>query len=93
MSRAGARIQRIQVTQKGYLTWLSRAGSTCFFMLRPPREISNMSVPSWNQVFYVSRAPRGYLSWLSRAGTVFLRVQAANTTLVPSAFWSASPWH
>ena len=42
---------RVQATQGGYLTWWSRAGTTCFHVSRPNRGVSNMVVPSWNHVF------------------------------------------
>ena len=38
--------------------WLPRAGTTCFYVSRPPRgQVSNMVVPSWNHVFL-----RGFLT-------------------------------
>eukprot|EP00959_Pyramimonas_sp_CCMP1952_P166464 3479547-Pyramimonas_sp.AAC.1 len=54
MSRAGARIQRIQATQgghpMGYLTWLPRTGATCSNVSKPPMGVSNMIVPSKDRV-------------------------------------------
>ena len=58
-----------------YLTWRSRAGTTCFHVSRPPRGVSNMVVPSWNHVFSRVQATQvGYLTWWPRAGTTCFHV-------------------
>eukprot|EP00959_Pyramimonas_sp_CCMP1952_P029559 620876-Pyramimonas_sp.AAC.1 len=57
------------------------------------RQLQHVRSGEFCSMFYVSRPPRGYPTWLSRAGTVVLRVQATNTTVVPSTFCSASAWH
>eukprot|EP00959_Pyramimonas_sp_CCMP1952_P300831 6293209-Pyramimonas_sp.AAC.1 len=53
-----------------------------------------MILPSWSHVFYMSRPPRGVSNMVVPSWHhVFSRVQATSTTLVPSTFCSASPWH
>ena len=67
----------VQASQGGYLTWWPLAGTTCFYVSRPPRGVSNMVVPRWNHVFLrVQATPEvsnmGFPSW----NHVFSRAQA-----------------
>ena len=42
---------------------------------RPPRGVSNMTIPSWSHVFSRVQAPQGgYLTWWSRTGTTCFHV-------------------
>ena len=67
---------RVLATQS-YLTWLSRAGTACFHVSRPPGGLSNMVVLRWSRVFSRVQATQGVrnmvvLCWKH----VCLRVQA-----------------
>ena len=44
---------------RGYLTWLSRTGTTCCYVSRPPKGVSYMVVPSWSHVFSGVQATQG----------------------------------
>ena len=62
----------------GYLTWWSRAGTTCFHVSRPPICVSNMVVPSWNNVFSRVQATLEVSNMVVPSWNhVFSRVQAA----------------
>ena len=61
----------------GYLTWWSRAGTTCFHVSRPDRGVSNMVVLRWNRVFSRVHATQGVRNMVVLCWNhVFSRVHA-----------------
>ena len=68
---------RVQAPQGGYLTWWSRAGTTCFHVSRPDRGVSNMVVLRWNRVFSRVHAIQGVRNMVVLCWNhVFSRVHA-----------------
>eukprot|EP00959_Pyramimonas_sp_CCMP1952_P192612 4027589-Pyramimonas_sp.AAC.1 len=84
VARRGRRpLIREAVVNRENLTWFSRAGTACFYVSRPPRDESNMVVPSCHHAFLLVQATRGatqeghlggYLTWLPRAGPTCVNV-------------------